>query len=565
MMVRPKREDFDAIVVGSGISGGWAAKELTELGLSVLVLEAGPEIVPERDYAEHMPPYEMAYRGWNDRKTLARDQPVQRECYACDEVASKFFVNDRENPYSTDPDEPFLWIRGRQVGGRSIMWARQSYRLSDLDFEANSKDGQGVDWPIRYADLAPWYDHVEAFAGISGQAEGLEQLPDGVFMPPMQMTCVEEHVRDAIEDRFGGSRLMTIGRTAVLTRPHKGRSACHYCGPCHRGCRTRSYFSSLNATLPAAEATGRMTLRPNSVVRSVIWDGSRDRVAGVRVTDRESLADIEFRGRVVFLAASALESTRILLNSRSPSFPDGLANSSGVLGRYLMDHTMSVGATARFPGWEDRTTVGQRPNGIYIPRFRNVTEPASDFLRGYGYQGWSSRLGWERGVGMTGYGADYKSALLQPGPWEFQIEAFGECLPREENHVRLDNDLVDAWGVPALRISCTWGENERIMMADAAERAGEMLDAGGGLDIRTRTEITPPGLTIHEMGTARMGRNAATSVLNGFNQTWDVPNLFVVDGACMTSSACQNPSLTYMALAARASHYAVWASRRGEL
>ena len=565
MNVRPRRQEYDVIVVGSGMSGGWAAKELTELGARVLVLEAGPMIVPERDYAEHLPTYEMPYRGWNDRKALAATQPVQRECYACDEVARKFFVNDIENPYTTDPDKPFRWIRGRQVGGRSIMWGRQCYRMSDLDFEANARDGHGVDWPIRYADLAPWYDHVEAFAGISGRAEDLPQVPDGVFLPPMQMSCVEEHVRDAIDQSFGGTRRMTVGRVAVLTQDHKGRSACHYCGPCERGCRTLSYFSSINSTLPAAEATGRLTLRPNSVVPSVIWDPRAGRVTGVRVIDAESHDELEFHARTVFLAASALESARILLNSKSPDFPDGLANSSGVLGKYLMDHTMGVGARASFDGWEDRTTRGRRPNGIYIARFRNVTEPASDFLRGYGYQGSASRAGWGRGNSMAGYGADFKHELMRPGPWSFGITGFGECLPREENHVALDPEQVDKWGIPTLRIRCAWSDNERAMMRDAAEQAAEMLDAAGGRDISMDSDMTPPGLTIHEMGTARMGRDPATSVLNAHNQAWDAPNLFVVDGAAMTSSGCQNPSITYMAFAARASHYAVWAARRGEI
>ncbi|MYA12382.1 MAG: GMC family oxidoreductase, partial [Gemmatimonadetes bacterium] len=339
----------------------------------------------------------------------------------------------------------------------------------------------------------------------------------------------------------------------------------HYCGPCHRGCRTRSYFSSINATLPAAEATGRLTLRPNSVVAEVIWDRQAGRASGVRVIDAESHEDMEFRARTIFLGASALESTRILLNSTSTDFPDGLANSSGVLGKYLMDHTMGVGARATFDGWEDRTTRGRRPNGIYVARFANVTEPAADFLRGYGYQGSASRAGWGRGNSMPGFGAEFKHELMRPGPWSFGINGFGECLPREENHVALDPGQVDKWGIPTLRISCAWSDNERIMMRDAAERAAEMLDAGGGRDISIDAEMTPPGLTIHEMGTARMGRDPATSVLNAHNQAWDVPNLFVVDGASMTSSACQNPSLTYMALAARASHYAVWAARRGEI
>ncbi|MDX1393925.1 MAG: GMC family oxidoreductase [Gemmatimonadota bacterium] len=560
-----RQEEYDAIVVGSGMTGGWAAKELTEAGLRTLVLEAGPLVVPERDYVEHVRPYDMPYRGLNDRKALEAEQPVQRECYACDEMARKFFVNDIENPYTTGEGKPFKWIRGRQVGGKSIMWARQSYRLSDLDLEANAREGVGVDWPIRYADLEPWYDHVSRFVGITGQAEGLPQLPDGPFLPPMAMTCVEEHTRDAIARGWGDTRMLTIGRAAVLTEDRDGRSACHYCGPCHRGCITRSYFSSLNATLPAAEATGRLTLRPDSVVRSIIWDPARGRVTGARVIDRTTGDELEFYGRIVMLGAGALESTRILLNSTSADFPDGLANSSGVLGKYLMDHTMNTGAMATFPGWEAYDSVGSRPNGIYIPRFRNVTEPTSDFLRGYGYQGSATRSGWGRGADEPGFGAAYKERLSRPGPWEFWLGAFGECLPRESNYVELDPDRTDAWGIPALRIHCEWSDNERSMMADAVDRAVEMLEAAGARDIVPMTEMGDPGLTIHEMGTARMGRDPATSVLNGFNQSWDVPNLFVIDGAAMTSSACQNPSLTYMALTARACAYAVEARNRGEL
>ena len=560
-----QRRDFDAIVIGSGMTGGWAAKELTEHGLDTLVLEAGPPTDPSVDYVEHEPVWSLHYRGLGDRRRLEATQPVQRTCYACDEGASKFFVNDIENPYTHDEDKPFAWIRGRQVGGRSIMWARQSYRWSDLDFEANAKEGVGVDWPIRYADLAPWYDYIEEFVGISGAAEGLPHLPDGKFLPAMPLNCAEQFLRDGMARRYGRDRILTIGRTAVLTVNHNGRAACHYCGPCHRGCITRSYFSAVNATLPAAAETGRMTLRPNSVVAEILYDQSRDRARGVRVIDRESHEELEFTGRILFLCASTLESTRILLNSKTARFATGLGNSSGELGHNLMDHTMGGGARATVPGFEDRDTFGRRPNGIYIPRFRNVTTSHPDFLRGYAYQGGAGRPGWTRGTSMSGFGADFKHQLRTPGPWEVTFYGFGECLPRRDNFVGLDPLRVDAWGIPVLRIHCTWGENERAMLQDMAVNAAEMLQAAGARDVETFVEDNPPGLTIHEMGTARMGRDPRTSVLNAHNQLHDVQNVFVTDGAAMTSSACQNPSITYMALTARACDYALEQMRRGEL
>ena len=556
---------FDAIVVGSGMTGGWAAKELTEKGLKTLVLEAGRPIVPEQDYVEHVPAWDMKFRGMGDRRFQLKDQPIQRTCYACDEWSSKFFVKDTEHPYTTAPDKPFRWIRGRQVGGRSIMWGRQSYRWSDLDFEANLRDGIGVDWPIRYADIEPWYHYVEDFVGISGEALGLPQLPDSKFLPPMELNCAEKFVREKVAKHFGGERVLTIGRAAILTQNHRGRAACHYCGPCERGCITRSYFSSVNATLPAAEKTGRMTLRPFSVVHSVSFDSKTRRATGVRVIDGKTRATIEFRAKVVFLCASALESVRILFNSSTGEFPGGLANSSGELGHNLMDHVKAGGADATIPGFEDQVIVGRRPNGIYMPRFRNVKSRHPDFLRGYAFQGSGSREGWARGIMQTGFGPEFKKSLSRPGPWRFTFYGFGECLPNHNNFVELDKETVDIWGIPNLKIHCAWSENERALRRDMAISAAEMLAAAGAHDIEPFSTEEPPGFTIHEMGTARMGRDPKTSVLNSFNQAHDIKNLFITDGGAMVSSSCVNPSLTYMALTARACDYAVQQMKKGAL
>ncbi len=558
---------YDAIVVGSGITGGWAAKELTEKGMEVLLLERGRPVTHGVDYiTEHKPPWEMRYRGRGDTRRFQEDQFLQSQAGPVNEYNAHFFVNDRENPYTFDEDKPFLWIRGYHLGGRSIMWGRQSYRWSDLDFEANAREGIAVDWPIRYADLEPWYDHVERFIGVSGRPERMPQLPDSRFLPPMPFNAGEQRVKEGIERAFPDRR-MTIGRSAVLTQPHNGRAACHYCGPCSRGCTPGAYFSSLSSTLPAALETGKLTVRTHSIVHSVLYDETRNVATGVRVIDAETHDEVEFRGRVVFLCASTLATTQILLASTSPRFPDGLGNSSGTLGHYLMDHHFKLGAVGTVPGADDRYYFGNRPNGIYIMRFRNVDARSRhpDFVRGYGYQGGASREGWGRGIGEVGLGADLKNRLRRPGRWRMGLWAFGEMLPRYDNYVTLDPYVTDAWGIPVLRIHCALGDNELAMRRDMMAAGAEMLEAAGCKEVEAWEDIYRPGEGIHEMGTARMGRDPRTSVLNARNQLHDVPNVFVTDGACMTSAACQNPSLTYMALTARACDYAVEATKRGEL
>jgi choline dehydrogenase-like flavoprotein len=557
---------YDAIVVGSGISGGWAAKELTEKGLRTIVLEAGRPIDPAIDYVEHVPPYDKRYRGMGDRKRLERYQPIQRQCGACDEYAGKFFVNDLDNPYSFPADKPFSWIRGRQVGGRSIMWGRCVYRWSDLDYEANAKEGIAVDWPLRYKDMAPWWSYVEKFVGIQGRREGLAHLPDGEFLKPWPLNAAEQKGRDILLTKFGGERLITNARLAVLTEDHLGRQKCHLCGTCYRGCITLSYFSSINSTLPAAKKTGKLTLRPFSVVHSVIYDSRTKRATGVRVVDGNTKEMFDVKAKVIFLCASALESTRILLNSATAEFPTGLGNSSGELGHNLMDHIMDGGATGTLPWAKDRREVGRRPDAIYVPRFRNVKTKHPDFLRGYGFEGRAERPGWERGSRMPGFGAAFKKSLIGDlGPWEMTFGGFGEMLPRHENYIEIDRNLVDAWGIPALRVHCAYSDNEKKMQDDMVVTATEMLEAIGATDIRPFKDDNPPGLVIHETGTARMGRDPKTSVLNAYNQMWDVPNVFMTDGACMTSTANQNPSITYMALTARAADHAVTLLKRHEL
>ena len=558
MAVHQSQTDFDAIVVGSGMTGGWAAKELTELGLRTLVLEAGRPIVPEQDYTEHKPPWELPFRGLGDRRQMAARQSMQRNSVSFDELSHVFWTDDVDNPYSTPADKPFFWFRARQVGGKSIIWGRQVYRWSDLDFEANLRDGIAVDWPIRYADIAPWYDHVERFIGVSGQAEGLAHLPDGQFLAPMQMNCVEKHIKERMQEKFGRDRILTIGRVANLTAEHNGRAPCHYCGPCQRGCITRSYFSSVNATLPAARVTGRLTLRPYSIVRALMYDSRKNRITGVRIVDAQTKTEREFTGKIIFLCASALESARIMLNS-------AVGNSSDQVGRNIMDHIKAGGGTGRFEGWTDRREIGERPNGIYVPRFRNIAARHPDFVRGYGFQGAGGRDGWGAALDTPGIGVALKQRLSKLGPWSMSFWGYGEMLPNADNRATIHPTLVDKWGIPSLHIDCRWGANDLAIHRDMNVTAAEILDAAGASDIEHPNGPSTPGGSNHEMGTARMGRDPRTSVLNAWNQSWDVPNLFVTDGAAMTSSGCQNPSLTYMALTARACHHAVDLLKRREL
>lgn len=554
-----KQHVFDAIVVGSGITGGWAAKELTEKGLRTLVVERGRHIEHGTGYVtEHRPDHLFPFRGMGNRLRELTEQAIQRTGGNYEEASASFYANDRLNPYTHDADKPFAWIRGHQLGGRSLTWYRQCYRWSDLDFTANAREGIAVDWPIRYADVAPWYDYVERFVGVSGRAEGLRQLPDGVFLPPMPMNVAEKHVEAAIGEKFPDRRL-TVGRTATLTRDHLGRAACHLCGPCERGCSVGASFSSLSATLPAARATGRLSLRTDSIVHSLIYDAEKRRVMGVRVIDAHTRRASEYYARVVFLCASALESVRLLLNSATSDFTTGLANSSGALGTYILDHHWGGGAMGLLPDLpvDPGYSNGYRPSGMIVPRFRNIQSNDQPFLRGYQLDCAGSRAGWKRGISEVGIGLELKSRLMNMGPWNFGFWGSGECLPYADNHVRLNHRVKDAWGIPVLHFAVTYRDNEAKMRADMANTAAEMLEAAGAKDIQITNQAGVPGIVIHEMGGARMGRDPKTSVLNGFNQAHDVPNLFITDGACMASGGNQNPSLTYMALTARACEYAV--------
>lgn len=544
---------YDAIVVGSGISGGWAAKELCEKGLKTLVLERGRNVEHLKDYTDaEKNMWELRLRG-NTSIADEQESPVQSKKGSYGEVGKKFFVSDRMNPYTQV--KPFDWIRGYQVGGRSLIWGRQCYRLSDIDFEANAKDGFGVDWPIRYKDISPWYDYVESFAGISGSREGMPQLPDGNFLPPMELNCVEKDVADRIRKHYKDGRRLIIGRTANHTVKVGDRGPCQFRDRCSHGCPFSGYFSSNSATLPAAAKTGRLTIRPFSIVQEILYDKDTRRATGVRILDAETLQVKEYYSRIIFLNASTIGTAFVLLNSVSDIFPDGFGNSSGQVGHNLMDHHDGE-VKGDYDGFLDRYYYGKRPNGIIVPRFRNISEATrrNDYVRGFQYLGGAGR---GRVDDHDGIGAELKEKLTQPENWTMRLEGYGEQLPYYDNKVTLNKNIKDAFGLPTVNIDCEWKENEKIMFKDMMSTAREMLELCGVKNIRWQDEADTPGNHVHEMGTARMGHDPKTSVLNKWNQVHDAKNVFITDGACMTSSACQNPSLTYMALTARAADFAV--------
>lgn len=560
---------FDAIVIGSGMSGGIAAKELCERGLKTLVIERGRKLEHGASYTDWMQPWDLPNAGLVPQEELARDYPIQSQCYALTSATQQYWVKDKEHPYTTPEGKPFSWIRGNHLGGRSLMWGRQSYRLSEIDFEANAKDGHGTDWPIRYADLAPWYDHIEKFIGVAGSREGLPQLPDGEFLPPFALNDGELALKQAVEAKFPGRKIIP-GRVANLSKaqPHHeelGRTSCQNRSFCERGCSYGAYHSSLSSSLPAAERTGNLTIVTDAVVHSIVHDPKTGKATGVRVIDSNTRQGRTYEAKVIFGCASTIGTAQILLNSKSEAFPNGLANSSDMVGRNLMDHLYALTVAGILLKGPNTYYHGRRPTGLYIPRFRNVTEPG-EFLRGYGYQGGAQRMGWRSAaLGMPGIGVELKERVRKLGPWMVFISGFGEMLPNPENRVTLNTGQTDKWGIPTVNISCTHGENERKMAKQVIADGKAMLEAVGAMIVASGEEPGIPGLGIHEMGTARMGRDPKTSVLNAYNQAHDVPNLFITDGSAMASSGCQNPSLTYMALSARAAHHAAEFLKEGKI
>lgn len=562
-----EQDSYDAIVVGTGISGGWAAKELCENGLKTLVLERGRMVEHIKDYTTaHMDPWDFPNGGQPTKEMTAKQHKQSRTNYTTKAASAEWFVNDLEHPYNET--KRFDWMRGYHVGGRSLQWGRHSYRFSEIDFEANAKEGIAVDWPVRYKDIAPWYDKVESYIGVTGEKLGLAQLPDGQFEPMMELNCLEQHVREKVAENFN-DRVITGGRIAHINsdKYFEGRLRCQFRDRCIRGCPFGAYFSSLSSTLPAAERTGNMTLRPDSIVHEVIYDPNTKKATGVKVIDRETKDTFEFKAKVVFLCASAIASTSILMQSKSDRFPNGMGNDSDQLGRNIMDHHLGVGAYGSIDGFDDKYYKGRRPGGIYLPRFRNLGGATNrkEYIRGFGYQGGADRNNWEDTIAEMAFGKNLKEAILKPGKWTFGIGGFGEVLPYQDNRMTLDYDKLDGWGLPTVTFDAEFKENEWEMRKDMKNSAVEMLEKAGLKDIEPYDEPGALGLGIHEMGTARMGRDRKTSILNGYNQIHDVPNVYVTDGAFMTSASCVNPSLTYMAFTARAANHAAQELKKGNL
>ncbi|MEO8852839.1 MAG: GMC family oxidoreductase [Ginsengibacter sp.] len=546
---------YDAIVIGSGISGGWAAKELTEKGLKTIMLERGKNIEHVKDYVNAVKgPWQFPHRGGRTQEMI-KDHPVLKRDYPLNEMNLDWWVNEQDCPYVEV--KRFDWFRGYHVGGRSLLWGRQCYRWSDFDFDANAKDGVAVDWPIRYKDIEPWYTYAEKFAGISGSIENLPQLPDSHFMPAMEMNCVEKDVSARLKQHYENKRQMIIGRVANITQPIQERSNCKYRNKCWLGCPFGAYFSTQSSTLPAAMKTGNLTVRPWSIVTKILYDKDTKKATGVEVLDAETNKTYQYFAKIVFLNASTLNSAWVLMNSATDVWPDGLGSSSGELGHNIMDHHLGVGASGDMEGYEDKYYYGKRANGIYIPRFRNLFGDKRDYIRGFGYQGSASREGWSREIAEMNIGGDLKDALAEPGPWRMGIGGFGEILPYHENKVTLDKNKKDKWGLNVLATDAEWKENERKMRVDMKNDAVEMLEASGVKNVKGYDGDGTIGRGIHEMGSARMGLDPKTSVLNKWNQIWDAPNVFVTDGSFMVSANCVNPSLTYMAMTARAVDHAV--------
>ena len=564
-----EQESYDAIVVGTGISGGWAAKELCENGLKTLVLERGRMVKHREDYpTANLDPWDFPHAGEPTAEDLKKQEKQGRTGYTVKAPSKHWFVNDLEHPYNEV--KRFDWMRGYHVGGRSIMWGRHSYRWSEMDFAANGDEGIAVDWPVRYKDIATWYDKVESYIGVSGELLGLPQLPDGQFEPMMELNCVEDHVRGKVAEHFDG-RIITAGRVAHINSDKKfegdGRVRCQYRNRCIRGCPFGGYFSSLSSTLPAAERTGNMTLRPDSIVHEIMYDPDSKKATGVKVIDRVTKETFEFKAKVIFLCASAVASTSILMQSKSDRFENGLGNDSGELGHNIMDHHFLVGAQGKVDGFDDKYYKGRKPNGIYIPRFRNLggASDMKDFKRGYGYQGGAGRGDYENLVAEASFGKEFIDGMLKPGGWNMNMLAFGEILPYHDNKMILDYDKLDQWGLPTVTFDAEIRDNEIKMRKDMQDQAVQMLEKSGARDIEPYDRPYAIGLGIHEMGTARMGSNPKTSVVNEYNQVHACKNVYVTDGAFMTSASCVNPSLTYMAFTARAANHAAQELKKGNV